>query len=385
MGIFEFFKKKKAGDEEKPAAIGQMADELDSAAGSGENISSDQGVTIHTMPKRFRNQHLKESNAKSAGLVIIGSGIIFLVAASALLYYFLFMNKSAEVIQQPGLPNSEIPTNQKVALPNTEQNQLNQPEEFPTSSNSPAGLNGPSGSTDQAVTSTGGLNTPLPAVEKETTTSSLTATSTSVTASTTETIDNAEATSTNVTAASDSDSDGLTDKEELLLGSDPNKTDSDGDGYNDLAEVLNSYDPTGPGKLIDNPNLGVYQNKTYKYSMIYPKSWSQIINGGEDSVMFKSDDNHFIQVIVEANSRKQKIQDWYQEQFGVDTIDQSSLIINKTWYGIKSADGMIIYLTDLNKNYIYTLTYNPGESPIIEYKNIFQAIINSFTITEGSG
>jgi len=72
----------------------------------------------------------------------------------------------------------------------------------------------------------------------------------------------------------DSDGDGLTDEEEMALGTDPNNTDTDGDGlfdyeevkvyntdplnpdsdgdkYLDGEEVKNGYNPLGPGKLLN--------------------------------------------------------------------------------------------------------------------------------------
>lgn len=47
----------------------------------------------------------------------------------------------------------------------------------------------------------------------------------------------------------DSDSDGLTDKEEAIYGTDPKKADTDGDGYSDGDEVKNGFNPLGEGKL----------------------------------------------------------------------------------------------------------------------------------------
>lgn len=44
----------------------------------------------------------------------------------------------------------------------------------------------------------------------------------------------------------DSDQDGLTDAEEKLYGTDPQKADTDGDGYSDGAEVKAGYDPLKP-------------------------------------------------------------------------------------------------------------------------------------------
>ncbi len=53
----------------------------------------------------------------------------------------------------------------------------------------------------------------------------------------------------------DSDGDGLGDKLEEGLQTDPYKKDSDGDGYDDGTEVLNGYNPLGEGTLSYN-NLG---------------------------------------------------------------------------------------------------------------------------------
>jgi len=47
----------------------------------------------------------------------------------------------------------------------------------------------------------------------------------------------------------DSDNDGLTDKDETIYGTDPEKADTDGDGFSDGDEVKNGYNPLGEGKL----------------------------------------------------------------------------------------------------------------------------------------
>jgi len=51
----------------------------------------------------------------------------------------------------------------------------------------------------------------------------------------------------------DSDGDGLTDKEEAELGTNPNLTDTDGDGYSDMVEVDSHTDPTDQS---DHPYAG---------------------------------------------------------------------------------------------------------------------------------
>ena len=56
-------------------------------------------------------------------------------------------------------------------------------------------------------------------------------------------------------SCADSDEDGLCDKLEAGLGTDPNKKDSDGDGHDDGTEVQNNYDPLSIQKLSYNNNL----------------------------------------------------------------------------------------------------------------------------------
>lgn len=49
----------------------------------------------------------------------------------------------------------------------------------------------------------------------------------------------------------DTDGDGLTDREEVeIYFTDPLNPDTDGDGYTDGDEVRNGYNPKGPGKLL---------------------------------------------------------------------------------------------------------------------------------------
>lgn len=47
----------------------------------------------------------------------------------------------------------------------------------------------------------------------------------------------------------DSDGDGLDDRLERAIGTDPYDSDSDGDGYSDALELENGYDPLGKGKM----------------------------------------------------------------------------------------------------------------------------------------
>jgi hypothetical protein len=56
-------------------------------------------------------------------------------------------------------------------------------------------------------------------------------------------------------ATTDADGDGLDDKLEEAIGTDPGRADTDGDGYADGTEVKSGYNPRGAGKLATNSAL----------------------------------------------------------------------------------------------------------------------------------
>lgn len=301
-------------------------------------------IAIHTMPERFRHQPVKADSAKNTGLLIIGGGVVFLILISAGLYYFLFKQPAVVVTEEPivtATPTSE-PTVQPEIIENT-----------PALGTSTEPTPEPTISPTELATSTAATSTP-------------------------ETIE--QGLTVGLTPALDSDNDGLTDTEEILLGTATSTPDTDSDGYLDGAEILNLYDPASAGELAVNPGIALYENKTFNYSVLYPKVWQTSANGGDDSMMFKSADNQFFQIIVQPNTAKQTLDDWYMDQLGVTTVNESDRVSGADWQGIKSSDGLTLYLMDANQKNIFTLAYNPGESNLLEYINIFNLMIKSFTL-----
>lgn len=59
----------------------------------------------------------------------------------------------------------------------------------------------------------------------------------------------------NNTDNKDSDHDGLEDKLEIAIGTDPQNKDTDGDGYNDYLEIINNFNPKGIGLLNIDKNF----------------------------------------------------------------------------------------------------------------------------------
>ncbi len=311
-----------------------------------EEVILSNNIIIHTMPECFRSEHIKASQAQKMGVIIISAGIVFLIIISVLFYYFFFRSQPNKPIQTPVSTSTSIIESVKTATSTEEQ--LKQPDEI--------------------------IATTSPILPSEESLSTSTATSTLDESNINQPAD--------LSAGIDSDKDGLTDEEEKIFKTNFASADSDGDGYNDLVEVLSNHNPTGAGFLADNPNLIIYNNKTYNYSLLYPTVWNQSINNGDDSAMFKAGDNSFVQVITQNNNKQQTIEDWYKQQFNIEFIDQKNLIVNNDWKGIINPDGLTIYLMDISGKYLFTITYNPAASNTLNYPNLFKAMVKSFKVVK---
>jgi len=178
----------------------------------------------------------------------------------------------------------------------------------------------------------------------------------------------------------DSDSDGLTDDEEIVLGTDINLVDSDADGYTDLVEINNGYDPLGNNLLNISKNINKYINTDIGYDLLYPKDWEiQSLNNNQ-TIIFAAPDGSLIQISVQINTNQQSILGWYENSFSSVTVTYDKLKNTDFWEGIIGEDGLNFYLTDLSRKNIYVISYIPIIEDHIAYPNIFRLIIDSLKI-----
>jgi len=182
------------------------------------------------------------------------------------------------------------------------------------------------------------------------------------------------------TMGEDRDGDGLLDKEEDLLGSNKDSTDSDGDGYGDLAETLNLYNPAGKNKLVDNTSIKSYLPEDKSFSLFYPSKWTRTFNSKDQSVIFRSTDDHFIQLMIENNDKQATLDDYVKDMLKITTIKDSLRRTGDAWRGVITEDGLQIYIMDSKSQKIYILRYSPSENNVLEYPNIFQTMIKSLVI-----
>ena len=333
-----------------------------------ENIEKD--VTVYTMPKRFLGKKLDANQAKKTGAIILSLGFLFLVAAGVFIYWYVFKNKPSAITKNTPLAdnaasqNANQIVNKETAANETEatssgfiaNDNLNQPPLI--SSTTENLLSGSEATSTDGLSDISGAdnnqNIPNAPIIPSTTTKRI------------------------LTTAPDSDGDGLTDLEEVVIGTKPTEKDSDGDGYADLAELKSLYNPAGQGKLLVNDKLDVYSDSTYGYSLYYPKTWMMSNGAGDGATVFKIDDKQFIEVAVIDNTKKQTIEEWYKEQFNTNMILPTQVVYKKEWSGIASEDGLQVYLLNLLGDKIYSLSYNIGDSTVLGHKGVFNLMIDSF-------
>ena len=328
-----------------------------------ETLFSNQDLIVHNMPSPARlggglsgpskkvdsgfglAPAPQKQNFKTIGLVIIGAGIIFIGALVYLSYRFIISptaDKNKTVINQPAAKETnKIATITPALIPT------------PVPTTTPIII--PTSTPSIIATSTGAAD---PLMNEEL----------------------SGRDGSNLPPLLDSDNDSLLDEEEALLGTSATSTDSDGDGYSDSAEPSKGYNPAGPGKLADNPNLAEYDNKTFNYSLLYPKDWSLQSLPGDTTTVFTAPEDSLIQISIQDNSDKAGIVSWYENLFSDTTAAYDQLLSVDGWDGIMGTDNLNFYLTDSQHKNIYVISYIPASGGRIVYPNIFKLIINSLVI-----
>ncbi|MBU2575996.1 hypothetical protein KKF64_02825 [Patescibacteria group bacterium] len=177
----------------------------------------------------------------------------------------------------------------------------------------------------------------------------------------------------------DTDSDGLTDTEEGMIGTSYLSVDSDEDTYQDLDEILNGYNPLvgGGSRLEESGIFATYTNLTYGYHATYPAQWlADSLDQTNKQVLFISETEEFFEILIEENPLNTPIVDWYRAQSpSLKNVELDVTVIDKR-PAVWSVDGLTLYAS--KDGLIYILTYNRGTRDEISWPNMFEYFYNSF-------
>lgn len=154
----------------------------------------------------------------------------------------------------------------------------------------------------------------------------------------------------------DSDSDGLSDVEEHLYGTDPNKADTNDDGVLDFDLFMSYYNPAGSNTLMAAGLIKEYAADDGSYRIFYPTSWTPFAS--DSYVIFtnpKDDATFFVQTI--ADTEGNSMLDWYMNTN--PNVPSSELKQFSTDSGLTCVRGpeMNIAYCD-GHNFIYRISYH---------------------------
>lgn len=183
------------------------------------------------------------------------------------------------------------------------------------------------------------------------------------------------------TRSKDSDSDGLTDIEERMYGTDYRNPDSDGDTFLDGNEVFHRYDPNGlaPSTLLDTGAVKVFSDTLLPFTVYYPISWQSSIDAAKSTVTFKTPNVASVLVTWGANEKDLTVEDWVLKNVkGADITTLKASYTKEGYYTLRSKDDLVAYL-DLGTS-VCTMTYSLNSSTEISYIQTFAMMVNSFHI-----
>lgn len=183
-------------------------------------------------------------------------------------------------------------------------------------------------------------------------------------------------------AGLDSDSDGVTDVEETLYGTNMRIPDTDGDGFLDGNETFHLYNPAGkaPVKLLDSALIKVVTSRV-GWILSIPSSWSITMNTNDGSkATIDTKHGETFVISVEDNPSKQPVLDWYLSRHPQVVASQVLSYRSKGGYvGILSADQLTTYLPWGDQ--VFALSYELHGQPFINFRTTYSMILNSLLLS----
>jgi hypothetical protein len=183
-------------------------------------------------------------------------------------------------------------------------------------------------------------------------------------------------------AGLDTDSDGLTDLEESLYGSDVRNPDTDLDGFLDGNEVFHLYNPSGkaPGKLLELALIRTVEAQI-GWTMGVPVTWNLTLdsqNGSHATIDSRHGETFVLS--VEENPERTPVLDWYLASHPDVEASQVLQYRSKGGYtGIIGVDLLSTYIPWGDK--IFVFSYRLNGQPFINYRTTYSMMLNSLMLS----
>ena len=179
----------------------------------------------------------------------------------------------------------------------------------------------------------------------------------------------------------DSDSDGLSDPEELVFGTDPHQPDTDRDGFLDGNEAFHLYNPgaKAPVNLVDSGLISRVDSPS-GWSLFVPKQWKIVFDPQEGpGAVIDTNHGEKFQIALENNPQRVALLDWYLAGHpGTISSAVRSITTKKGLEGILSPDRLDAYFAWDDR--IWVIHYDLGGQSFINYRTLFEMILNSLRL-----
>lgn len=178
----------------------------------------------------------------------------------------------------------------------------------------------------------------------------------------------------------DTDSDGLTDAEEILYKTSSKKPDTDSDGFLDGNEVFHGYDPNfpDPARLSDS-EIVLFFEKGAIYQVLYPKAWIAR-EGKEENVSFVAPSGEIIIVSLESKETEVTLPEWFSGTNPSSEIKVTEGTTKRGYSTLATEDQMTVYIEAGNR--VIVTSYQNTVKANVDYLTTFQMIINSLMLIE---
>jgi hypothetical protein len=178
----------------------------------------------------------------------------------------------------------------------------------------------------------------------------------------------------------DTDSDGLTDVEEVLYGTDAKKPDSDNDHFLDGNEVFHLYNPAAlaPGKLLESGLVRALTSES-GWTMSVPTSWTSGPDETDTSrLLLQTGKGERFLIAVESNPAQQELGPWVAARINQPLDTLGEFTTKGGLRGIYSADRMQAWVGWGNA--VFHITYDLQSQPFVNFRTTLEMMLNSLSL-----
>lgn len=179
----------------------------------------------------------------------------------------------------------------------------------------------------------------------------------------------------------DSDSDGLTDVEEPLYGTDAHSPDADSDGFLDGNEVFHLYNPAAksPVRLLDSGLVKPFAGPA-GWSLLVPADWTTGLNVPDGSqATIATGRGETVSLRIEDNSTVASLSDWYLARTPGESASSVRAFLTKNGIqGVAVSDRLEALFAWGGK--VFRVKYDIDGQPFINYRTTFEMMLNSLKL-----